>query len=438
MTDSSQNSKQKQVNLRNIVLNMLQENGEGKLSHLVAKDTLDNYKMLDKQQRAFVTRLFQGTVERQLELDYILNIYSKTKTNKMKPVIRNILRMAVYQLKYMQGVPNSAVCNEAVKLVQKRKIVNLKGFVNGVLRTIAKNINNIEYPYNPIERMSVQYSTPEWIIEYWTEIYGNDNTEEMLKSMYMEKKTAVRCNVSKADVNEIIDMLEAQNVTVEKAQLYENALYISNYDNLNKLAAFEGGSITVQDISSMMVGLAAAPKSGDYIIDVCAAPGGKSLHLADMLNETGHIEARDLTDYKIELINENIRRTGFKNITTIKMDATILDEASIKKADIVIADLPCSGLGVMGKKADIKYNISKNQITELAALQRDILSVVSKYVKAGGTLIFSTCTVTKEENMDNVRWIEENLPFILEESKQVFPNEKQDGFFISKFKFDLK
>ena len=202
----------------------------------------------------------------------------------------------------------------------------------------------------------------------------------------------------------------------------------------------------------MLVGLAAAPKAGDKVIDVCAAPGGKSIHAADLLKCTGHVEARDLTDYKVGLIQENIYRCGFGNITAKRMDACVLDEASKESADVVIADLPCSGLGVLKKKSDIKYRMTQEQIEELAELQREILKNAVTYVKTGGTLIYSTCTIAKEENDQQVDWILENLPLELvslrdcideqllesmerEGCLQILPGrEKADGFFLAKFR----
>lgn len=356
--------------------------------------------------------------------------------------------MSVYQLKYMDSVPVSAVCNEAVKLTAKRKFVGLKGFVNGVLRNIAKNIDSVEYPKNEEEMLSVKYSVPQWIIDMWNEQYGNEQTVKMLSGLYSRTETTVRCNESKAPVEDIIKSLKYADVEVKKSEIYDKALFISNYNSLTDLDVFNSGMITVQDLSSMMVGLAANPKEGNYVIDVCAAPGGKTLHISEMMNRTGTVEARDLTKYKVNLINDNIKRLGNKNIITKVMDATVMDEKSIEKADIVIADLPCSGLGVINKKSDIKYNVSKDQIMELVKLQRKILSVVSQYVKKGGTLIFSTCTVNKYENDENVEWIEKNLPFkplslgenfpeITDRRKnhvQIFTGDYgMDGFFISKF-----
>lgn len=447
------------INLRNLVLDMLLEIDRGAKSHIILKNTLDSHKELDKQETAFITRLYQGILERRIELDYITNQFSKTKVNKMKPVIRHILRMAVYQLKYMDSIPESAVCNEAVKLADKRKFVGLKGFVNGVTRNIARNISNINYPEEYIERLSIIYSVPEWIIEMWMEQYGKSCTETMLNSLYNCNDTTVRCNTSKADVEDIIQNLRYNHVTVEQSDVMKECLYLSGYDKLSNLDVFQAGMITVQDLSSMLVGIIANPKPDNYVIDVCAAPGGKSLHIAELMEigkesasksgfskVSGVVEARDVSEYKVSLIQENIDRTGYKNIRTKVADATVLDEESVEKADIVIADLPCSGLGVISKKSDIKYNVSREQIFELVKLQRKILSVVSRYVKPGGKLIFSTCTVNKYENDENVKWIEENLPFKLAQIEtlphincekgfiQIFPGTmKLDGFFISSF-----
>lgn len=437
-----------QMNLRNLVLTMLEETESGKKSHIVLKTALDKNSSLDKQMRAFTTRLFQGTLERQMELDYIINAFSKTPVKKMKPVIRNILRLSVYQLLYMKSVPESAVCNEAVKLAAKRKFSGLKGFVNGILRNVARNVDKIQYPTDGVENLSVKYSMPKWIVDLWIEQYGMEKTVFMLDQIYKDRATTIRCNTAKASVDDIVISLQQNGIKVTRSSLYDKALSISGYDRLNSLEVFQGGMITVQDLSSMMAGLAAGPQKEDYIIDVCAAPGGKSLHMAELMQGTGMVEARDLTEHKIRLIQENIQRMDCKNVCAKVMDATVLDERSVGKADIVMADLPCSGLGVMNKKSDIKYHVSLKQIKELVKLQREILSVVYRYAKPGGTLIFSTCTVNKFENDENVAWIEENLPLKLKSLSgilpkqldggngyiQIYPGEYgMDGFFISAF-----
>ena len=246
--------------------------------------------------------------------------------------------------------------------------------------------------------------------------------------------------------------LEAEGVTVTQHPYLEYALEISGYDYLGDLESFEDGDFQVQDLSSMLVAEIAAPKEGDYVIDVCAAPGGKSLHIADKLHGTGHVEARDLTDYKVDLIWDNIERSQMKNVEAVRHDALVYDEDSEEKADIVIADLPCSGLGVIGKKADIKYKMTEETQRELAKLQKNILQIVHRYVKPGGTLVYSTCTINEEENMENVRWfLQQNPefesvsvePVLCEELKksvkegclQLLPGiHESDGFFIAAFR----
>ena len=402
----------KEMNVRELALEVLLEIEKGEKSHLILRSVLEKYQYLTKRERAFLTRVTEGTVERRLELDYIINQYSKVKVKKMKPVIRNLLRLAVYQMKYMDNVPDSAACNEAVKLAVKRGFGNLRGFVNGVLRNIARNLDHIEYPEKEqtIPYLSVMYSMPEWIVKMWVSDYGREKTEEILQNFYIERPTTIRINENQISKMALIDKLEREGVKVEEHPFLQSALLISNYDYLGALDSFLEGDFQVQDAASIQVAESAGIKEDDYIIDVCAAPGGKALHAAQILNGTGFVEARDLTEYKVSLIRENIWRMGFTNIEAVQQDATIYDEASEAKADVVIADLPCSGLGVLAKKTDLKYKMTPETEKEVAELQRQILKTVHRYVKPGGTLIYSTCTICKSENEENAKWFVENHP----------------------------
>lgn len=435
---------------RELVLGiLLSVTRDGEYSHIALRNVLNKYQYLDKKERAFITRVTEGTLERMIELDYIINQFSKVKVNKMKPVIRNILRSAVYQLKYMDSIPNSAVCNEAVKLAVKKGFSNLKGFVNGVLRNVERNLNAITYP----DDLSIQYSMPEWILNQWLRDYDRDMVKMMLQDFQKEKPTTIRCNLSRMTKEELIETLKAEGVQVQEHPYLPYALMISDYDYLGDLKSFQAGAFYVQDISSMLVAHLANPKKEDFVIDVCAAPGGKALHVAQLLDGTGHVVARDLTDYKVGLIEENILRSGHGNMEAVRWDATVLDETAVESADIVIADLPCSGLGVLGKKTDLKYKMTEEMQTDLVALQQQILTTVKNYVKPGGTLLYSTCTIHREENMGNVHWflekhpefelasIKEDLcetlkPYVQEEGcLQLLPGiHESDGFFIAKFK----
>lgn len=447
------------VNIRAVVLDILTEiEKEGEFSHITINNALLKYQYLDRTQRAFINRLSLGTIECRIEMDYILNQYSKTPVNKMKPLIRRIMRMAVYQIIYMENVPDSAACNEAVKLAAKRGFTGLKGFVNGVLRNISRNKDNITYPDKAKETkkyLSVKYSMPEWIIELWNTNMSYEEIEDILAGMKKDKKTYIRCNTLKGSTDYIKKILEEEGVTVTEVSGLSYAYEISGYDYLTALKSFNEGLYQIQDISSMMAGEYVKPSTDSLIVDVCAAPGGKSINAALKLAEaaydnkdipesgiskevlkgiTGRVIARDVSDYKASLIDDNVARLGVPYIDVDVHNALEFDEELEGKADIVIADLPCSGLGIMGRKPDIRYNITKEKIDDIISLQRDILKVVSRYVKTGGTLVYSTCTINRAENEDNADWICNTLGFSKDgEYRQMLPSAKadNDGFFVA-------
>lgn len=426
------------VNVRELILNVLLEvTRDGEYSHIAIKNTLDKYQYLEKQERSFFTRVCEGTLENMILIDYIINQFSKVKVNKMKPVIRCILRSSVYEMKYMDSVPVSATCNEAVKLAQKKGFHNLKGFVNGVLRNISRNLDGIFMPdkeREPVKWLSVTYSIPEWIVEKWQKYYEISKLEEMFQAFLAKSATSIRVNTTRTTKEALIKELETEHIKVIENPEIPDALYIEGYDFLAGIPSFEEGKFYVQDVSSMLVSLWAEPKEGAEVLDVCAAPGGKSIHMAELLHGTGMVEARDLTEYKVSLIEENIERCQLTNICARQADARILEKDRIGTADIVIADLPCSGLGVIGKKPDIKYKMTEAKCIELAALQKEILHIVQQYVKPGGVLMYSTCTINSEENEDNVRlFLEEHPEFALEKQQQILPQKgKNDGFFLAR------
>ncbi|MCR5609758.1 MAG: 16S rRNA (cytosine(967)-C(5))-methyltransferase RsmB, partial [Lachnospiraceae bacterium] len=386
-----------QVNTRLIVLECLLDILEkSDYSHVVLGNVLSNNQYLEKYERAFITRLCEGTVEEMIKLDYIIDSYSTVKVKKMKPVIRNILRMGVYQILYMDNVPESAACNEAVKLALKKGFKNLKGFVNGVLRNIARDKDNIKLPdkekdYN--KYLSVNYSMPLWIVEMFVNEYGKEKTEKILEAFLKEKPTTICANNIERD--KLKGLLSDCGIDVKEGILSPRSLYISGYNYLTGIDAFNEGYFFVQDESSMCAVMAAGIKENDIVLDVCAAPGGKTMYAAGELNKTGLVSARDISYNKVQKIEDNIRRCNIENVETKVQDALVLDNEYVDKADVVIADLPCSGLGVIGTKPDIKYKITKEQIDELKNLQRNILDVCCRYLKKGGILIFSTCTISK-------------------------------------------
>lgn len=446
------------VNIRAYALDILIEVMEkGAYSDKALHSVLDSGVIPDRRDRAFLSRLCTGTAERAVTLDYIINCFAGIKTGKMKPAIRNILRMSVYQVFYMDQIPESAICNEAVKLAVLRGFKGLKGFVNGVLRNIIRKKDSIKYPLREdgfIPYASIKYSMPEWIIKNACGIYGEEITEKILDTFINgEKYTTLRCNISKSDVSGITALLKAENssINIENGRFFGYALRIKNFNSISSLDVFQKGLVQVQDESSMLPAAIARIKEGDTVIDICASPGGKALHAADILHETGRVISCDISSNKTKLIYDNIKRTGFKNIEVHENDARVYRKEWEGIADIVIADLPCSGLGVSGRKCDIKYKTKPGDIEVLAALQREILSVAARYVKPGGRLVYSTCTITKEENIQNLQWICKNLPFSSEDIEEVLPEclkEKTgrsgyiqvlpyiagtDGFFVASF-----
>ena len=444
------------INSREMILEiLLQIEEEGEHSHIAIRNALSKYQFLPKQERAFITRVCEGTLEYRIQIDYIIDSFSKVTVDKMKPAIREILRSAVYQLKYMDSVPDSAVCNEAVKLTQRKGFYNLKPFVNGVLRTVAREMNQVRFPAreeNVVRYLSIKYSMPEQLVNRWLDAYGEEITEKILADFLEEKPVTVRCRTYLNSVEDTCRSLENQGVHVQPAPYLPYARYISGFNHILALDALIKGKILVQDVSSMLVAEVANPQKGDYVIDVCAAPGGKSLHVGDKMEGFGTVDARDVSQYKVNLIEENIQRINSINVQARVQDATLFDQDSELLADIVLADVPCSGYGVIGKKPEIKYRVTPQKQDEIVILQRTILDRASNYVKPRGSLIFSTCTIAKEENEENMMWFLNNYPFRLESLDPYLPEElhcettalgylqllpgvhKTDGFFIAKFR----
>ncbi len=391
-------------------------------SHLVIRETLAAHPEYSRQERAFFTRLCEGTVEQLLRLDYVLAQCSSVPIRKMKPLIRTLMRMSVYQILFMDSVPDSAVCNEAVRLTGKRGFSGLKGFVNGVLRSVCRLDREKTLPSradSDHRYLSINYSMPLWLVDYLAKTYGKERLERILQGFLTQRPLTVRMNLSRSDRNAICQQLSGQGIEVgstftEEFSSYHiyfpEALALSGTGNLQEVTAMRDGLIQVQDIASMLPVYAAELKPGDCVIDVCAAPGGKTLHAADILAGTGCVIARDLSEDKVALIHENIERSRFAQISAQVWDASVFDPSLEGKADAVIADLPCSGLGIIGKKPDIKYRMTHEQILELAQLQRQLLAVVSRYVKPGGKLVYSTCTLSSEENQENRKWFLDSFP----------------------------
>ena len=422
-------------------------------SNTALNTALKANQFMSKHDRAYITRMVEGVTEKRIRLDYIINSFSKTRVNKCKPLIRCVLRMGVYEMFYMDSIQDHTTCNLCVKLATDHGFGSLRGFVNGVLRNIARSKYSIVYPDRSEDLqkyLSVKYSIPEELAGILLKDHDSDTVERMLESGEDDRPTAIRVNTAVISADDFADKLERAGINVSRGMISETSLLISGYDYIRKVPGFFDGEFVVQDQSSCLAVKVADIQEGDLVVDVCAAPGGKSLHAAYFAGESGKDISRDLTDKKTELIEENVDRLGLRNVEVQVWDARKVDEELIGRADVVIADLPCSGLGIMGRKNDIKYNVTESSIDELAQLQRDILDVVSGYVKPGGTLVYSTCTTDRRENQDNAAWFADNHDFKTVNIEDYLPGhgghdgyialiqgvDECDGFFISKFRRD--
>jgi len=464
---------------RELSLDILMEVSKGKFLNSAIEECFSAH-TLDQRQKSFIKALCDGVTERRLTLDYLIGRQLKTPFGKVKPAVRQILRMGAYQLKFMDSVPDYAAINECVKLTARRVSPSLKGFVNGVLRSVLKDETDIE----SIEDPSIRFSCPGWLIDELKVYPGQEYVERILKAS-LEKQVlyarvtrsflllrnpspgrhhtingvigvaSLRMTEEMAHDNEtiqesvntnsavefVIEKMSDEGVVCEKSPLAGGAFVIKETPvPLTELKAFRDGLFVIQDISSQLcatVGVGvlldeayltglngtdrkepcnineevkisgndASDQAGLRVLDLCAAPGGKALHAAGLLGERGRVLARDLSMAKVNKINETLLRLGYDNVDLQVGDATVYEPSFEERFDLVIADLPCSGLGVVSRKPEIKYRLKPEDIDSLAALQRSILDNAVRYVKKGGLLLYSTCTLTAKENVGQYEYL---------------------------------
>ena len=366
---------------------------EGEYSHKVIDMALEKYSYLSKADRGFFSKVVHGVVEYRLQLDFIIKKYNGGK--RIKPVIREILRMAIYQMLYMDRVPDRAIINEAVNLVKLRRLTALTGFVNGILRKISSEKETVS-----CDNIGIRYSMPEFLLDIIKENTGK-YFDKTLEYFLEGRPVSIRVNTSKSKVTDVVKELEESNIRVERSSLNDAVLYIRGFDKVDDISVIKSGKCYITDVSSSMIAELIIPDNIKKVLDVCAAPGGKSFLLADKIDNEALIYSCDVSENKVNLIMENAKVQGFKNIIPLVADARVFNER-FAESDLVVADLPCSGIGIIGKKPDIKYRLNAENMISLAALQKEILDNVSQYVKIGGELIFSTCTLNKAENEKNV------------------------------------
>jgi 16S rRNA (cytosine967-C5)-methyltransferase len=440
----------KDVELRKIALEtLIQIEKNNAPSHLVIKDVLDKYDYFSKNEKALISTIVKGTIERKIELDYVCDLFSKTPHNKMKLPIRLIIEMGIYQILYMKSYDTLAV-NSSVELARKKGFSSLAGFVNAVLRNIVRNKDNIKYPEKGDDNyLSVKYSMPLNLVKLLVSQYGEERIEKMLKASLESDFFRIRISekVSASEKEEIIEDFKKKGAEIMPVNGFENLFNIKGMGNIGEFKSFTDGKIYIQDVGSYM--LVKNVPFGERILDTCSAPGGKSIFLSERYLDA-KIIACDISEDKISRIKENIERCKAANIDVKICDATVFNPEFEEAFDVIVADVPCSGLGVIGKKQDIKYRLTDESIENLYELQKNILNNVSKYVKKGGYLCYSTCTVNKKENEEQIdRFLAENnfeyadLSFVPENMKDKVKNgrlslmqgiDDSDGFFISVLK----
>ncbi|NMM65635.1 16S rRNA (cytosine(967)-C(5))-methyltransferase RsmB [Clostridium sp. P21] len=420
---------------------------EDSYSNIVLGKELNKSSMNNKD-KALTTEIVYGTLKYKDTIDIILSYYIKSGLKKLDIDILNILRISIYQIRYLDKIPEFAVVNEAVELAKRRAVKSAR-LVNGVLRNYLRN-SNIDYykKSNNIEKLCFEYSFPKWMVNLFNNQYGKEQTKNILQGLNEVPKVTVRVNNLKTNYEEAWEKLLENGYDIEEGRICPEAIIINKGKNIENNPLFKDGLITVQDESAMMVAPSMELQENMTVLDLCSAPGGKTCHIAEIINNSGKIFAFDIHENKLPLIKENANRLGITNIKCTSLDACNYMNIYEEKGDRVLIDVPCSGLGIIRKKPEIKWNKSEESLKSLIKIQRKIMLNAAKYVKEGGKLIYATCTLNKEENEENIKWfvkkrpdfqIEpiyygklDNIIYDKEGYMTILPNKYMDGFFIAK------
>ena len=396
---------------------------------------------LDIRDYNLITNITTGVVQNRTYIDYIIKKNSKVRFKKIHKTILTILEMGIYQLLFLDRIPDYSIIDESVKLAKVYGNQGSSGFVNGMLRNIARNKDDIKVEKEGREYLEIKYSHPKYFIDEICERYSYEFCEELAKANNERPPFTIRVNTLKTSKENLIKSLINQNYEVENCKLAKDGLVVLNPTDIFGTKDFLNGDFYVQDEASILVSEILAPKENSVVMDMCAAPGGKSTHMSAIMNNTGNISSFDISDSKIKLVKENIKRLGVKNITLKKSDATGIRLEYRDKFDYILVDAPCSGLGLYRRKPEIKWNRLEEDLVELQEIQKKILRNASMYLKIGGSLVYSTCTISKLENEDVIdNFLEKNKNFEIEkyngnEITRLFPNtDNTDGFTVVKLK----
>lgn len=431
---------------REVIVNILEEVfNNNAYSNIILNSELKKSD-LNVKDKALVTEIVYGTIKYRYSIDTILKQYIKKDLSLIQSNLLNILRSSIYQMNYLDKIPGYAAVNEAVDMAKKESEGAAK-FVNGVLRSHLRNDKEIHFN-NPKEQMAFEYSFPKWMVELFIDQYGEYITKCILRGLNEVPYLTVRVNETKAAYDEVLEKLEELGYDAEEGCMCPEAIIIKKGRSIEENQLFKEGKITVQDESAMLVAPLMDLKENSIAMDLCSAPGGKTTHMSELMNNTGEVIAFDIHEHKLELIKHNANRLAINNIKLYLEDASKLNTKYINYADAVLIDVPCSGLGIIRKKPEIKWTKTARDLRGIIRIQRHIMDNAAQYLKSGGTLIYSTCTLNKEENQSNIQgFLEkhkdfelgkiylgdaENIIYDEEGYVTILPNKHMDGFFIAK------
>lgn len=443
----------KNKNVRELALDLLTTIEKNQsYSNLLLNNVIEKNE-LSASDVGLLTELTYGTLQRRMALDFYLKPFIKDH-KKLANWVHHLLRLTLYQMIYLDRIPDRAAIYEAVEIAKKRGHKGIASLVNGVLRSIQREgFPSLTEVSDPNERLALETSHPEWLVTRWVNQFGYDKTKAMCEINLTAPMQTARVNLTKISRDECVTILEEDGFQIEKSPVIPEAIR-SLKGNLASTIAFKYGMFTIQDESSMLAAYALGAMEGEYVLDACAAPGGKTTHIAEKMENTGEIISVDLHQHKVKLINDNARRLGLSNIKTNVSDSRLLQEKFKDESfNRILLDAPCTGLGVMRRKPDMKYTKTEQDIERLSGIQQKLLSSVAPLLKKGGILVYSTCTVDKQENEQTVKTFLENnpefdgdlslknrmpeavQPFITGHDLQIFPQDfGSDGFYISVLK----
>lgn len=438
---------------REISLQILMEvNIEGAFSNIAINRQVEKNQAF--QEENFIRELVYGVIENRKYIDYMIGKLSKRPIGKIHPPILEVLRLGVYQIVFMEKIPDRAAINETVNLAKKYGHQGTVKYVNGILRNLARKKDSLVLvdEKDPLSYLSIKYSYPKWMIKTWIKEYGYEFTEQLCIAGNMRPKLNIRVNTLRTSREDLYKSLNSYGYKLSKTPYAGDGLIIENPKRITSLGEYKEGHFIIQDESSMLVSQVMAPKEGSLVLDVCSAPGGKTTHLAQIMRNKGRIIARDIHGHKLQLVEDNYNRLGINIIETEIFDASSQDKNLVGKVDYCLVDAPCSGLGIIRRRPEIKWNRKEKDLKQLADLQWEILNKVKDYIKPNGKLVYSSCTISRDENENMVeKFLDKNKEFKLVgfEKKlnskenveaankgfiQLFPHiHHTDGFFIANF-----